>query len=370
MHDSHWVLWILICSFFYTPLKAEEAFYALSSLRFYLETTMPSEMSKEKEASDLYFDEVDVSRLWQIASSAKSVSEKIEEAKSYYTEALSEVIHEDLSIELSTKAQDLLEQAWKELNPCFHQETTFRHQRIFHDYPTLNNNPYVTKRMILKMHPYLLPVTHPIKSTLDAICSPFRILENENMFHSAGFSTLVVQPTSRIRVARHPFIPGYLVKVYLDDYPPNRGLTGWERLINRCIGADNVRKLIKKKKLVHFSVPNKWLYPPAFFLPAQSTIQPVVLVVTDMNIVSVEESVEAWKSKITHQHLDQLYCILSHGFASGFLPFNIPYCKDGKFACLDTEHPKRKVNYGMVKQYLSPEMQLYWGELVRKGGKN
>ena len=212
------------------------------------------------------------------------------------------------------------------------------------------------------MKPYFLPLNHPLKNSLDMIFSNGRVTENQETFANAGFITLFTQPTSLITVARHPLLPGLLLKLYLDSETREKdGIAGWRWLVNRCKGAENVRKLIKRKKLKYFSVPDKWIYP----LPEKAYQQPVILIVTDMDLTSESDTKYAWKHLTTTKHLDELFCILSHGFSSCYLATNIPYSKSGKFACIDTEHPKRKLSYNHVKAYLSPQMRAYWNGLIK-----
>ena len=72
-------------------------------------------------------------------------------------------------------------------------------------------------------------------------------------------------------------------KNYISDSERRKksGKEGWEWLIQRCEGADNIRNLIKEKNLKYFSVPDKWIY----VLPTSSkktekrdktTMQPLV----------------------------------------------------------------------------------------------
>lgn len=240
-------------------------------------------------------------------------------------------------------------------------------------YPNFDNNPFITGEMHQRMAPYLLPLSHPLKAALDGIFNQTRAIENEKSFDDAGFITLFKQQISFIRVAKHPALKGYLMKVYLDsELRQRRGLPGWLWLTERCKGAEKIRKLIEKKKLKYFSVPDKWLYPlpidPSPVLEQGQSRQTVVLLVTDMKLTSQAESWRAWREKVTTRHLDELYCILSHGFSSTYLITNIPYTTSGKFTCIDTEHPKRKLDYQRVKQYLSAEMDAYWDKLVQSKG--
>lgn len=225
---------------------------------------------------------------------------------------------------------------------------------------------HLNKEMQSMMKPYFLPLNHPLKQSLDAIFLNGRVTENQETFANAGFITLFTQPTSLITVARHPLLPGVLLKLYLDSETREKdGIPGWKWLVNRCKGAENVRKLIQRKKLKYFSVPDKWIYPLPEGKTFESRRHPVVLIVTDMDLTSESDTKYAWKHLIQKKHLDELFCILSHGFSSCYLATNIPYSKSGKFACIDTEHPKRKLSYNHVKAYLSPPMRAYWNELIK-----
>jgi hypothetical protein len=374
------VLGLLVCSLFSFSLRAEDtdkAFYAISSLKFFLHTLTNQSYRDDNQENRIVFDKADVSHLWKTASSHTAVFHEIQKAQVCYDEALNHVDNRALYEDLCHRSHVILQRVWKKLNPYTLPKAPQGIQqrvRTIYFYPNFDlNNAYLKKNMRKEIRPYLLPKKHPVRKHLDRISSQSRIILDQKSFEDSGFITLFHQPVSLIRVAKHPKLRGHLVKVYLDTQGEKlHGKQGWLRLTNRCKGAQNVRDLIKKKKLVHFSVPGKWLYPPSTaHLPLnqpKTSVQPVILVVTDMKIVSLDESVEAWKNKITRHHLDELYCVLSHGFASAYLPFNVPYCKNGKFAFVDTEHPKRLVDYNLAKVYLSDEMRAYWDELVRTGG--
>lgn len=241
---------------------------------------------------------------------------------------------------------------------------------IFSPYPNFSDNPLFTPFMRGETAPFLIPLSHPIKPILDAIFSQSRAIADEKALGEAGFQILYSQESSFIRVARHPALPGYLFKIYLDnEIRIKGGKPGWYWLKERCEGAKKIRRLIKKKGLRHFVVPEKWIYPLPLFPSSSGPIfQPIVLVVTDMNLVTREETKWAWKNLATVEVLDELYTILSHGYGSFFLTGNIPYSRVGQFALIDTEYPKRVINLKKVKGYLSEEMGAYWEFLIKKGG--
>lgn len=207
---------------------------------------------------------------------------------------------------------------------------------------------------------YVLPVDHPCSSVLDSFFSCSGILRSEKDLEKKGF-IIICRRSSGLIVARHWALPGYLIKLYLKSCRKSKEEI-LERLVNRCRGAENIRNLIERERLCYFTVPDKWVY----FTPCKEKIP--ILIVTDMDIVSRKQSIHAWKNFITYASLEELYCIISHGYASSALPTNIPYTRSGLFACIDTEDPIREPRFENVKKHICPKMAAYWDELVRIDG--
>jgi hypothetical protein len=341
-------IFLLVCLL--SRLQASEAFYAISSLRFYVD---------DQEVKSIHFEESDVARLWKKAALNPAVSPKIEIARSFY-----------YSNENFNRISGLLEEAWDQIFESHFSQTCDDEGGYFF-YPHFSDNPLMDEKIRQLIKPYLLPLNHEMKPILDEIFSQSRAIENDKAFANAGFKTI----SNYMRVARHPLLSGYLLKVFLDDERrlKQEKRPGWLRLVDRCEGALFVRKLIKKEKIKHFVVPDKLIYPlpvepaPKFFENREQQL--AVLLVTDMELVPHEQCREAWKNKITPQHLDELYLIISHGYASTYLAANVAYTKKGTFACIDTEFPQRKLHFEKVRHYLSNEMCEYWDALVRSGGK-
>ncbi len=162
------------------------------------------------------------------------------------------------------------------------------------------------------------------------------------------------------------FQPGYIFKLYLDTEQRKKyGVAHWRWLTRRCIGAKAIRKIIKKKKLRYFIVPDKWLYIlPRYPLPQEPNPQPVILVETYIELS--ENSERAWKTHIKPKHLDELYTIFQSGYGSTHVDINTPYTKNKKFAFIDTESPQRKPTLKRVRNYLSRDMQRYWDDLTHE----
>ncbi len=330
------------------PSNDEKALYALSSLRLHLEDQL-SDQSISPSSTQIHFDESDVSLLWQRAAES-SLASDILEAKQYYEETPFST-HNDRKANF-LKAKTLVENAWSLLNPFLPKPL----------------DPLLVIPKGNAVHRFQL-TSSDLEDRLNRIFKHSGVIENDQNFANAGFSILC-QRSSKMIVAKHKKIHGYLIKTYLLSDKP---FQTWKWMSNRCLGAENIRNLIESKKLTCFIVPDKWIYPlPDSAVDNETEISertsPAVLVVTHMNIVDREASREAWRTKITKKHLRELYCILSHGFASTYLVQNIPYTKEGKFACLDTEYPFRQHRLDRVKHLLSDEMKDYWDVLVKTGG--
>ena len=220
--------------------------------------------------------------------------------------------------------------------------------------------------------PYLISDNHFLKSTLDDLFGFSRITKNEQSMRDAGFLLVPPQHRSYMTLAFHSLLPGHILKLYLDtEIRLKDGKSGSVWLIQRCQTASMIRRLIEKYQIKRFTVPSKYLYelPTKRSNGKENKNPSLILLVEDMNLTSGEESTDSWKNKITYEHLDELYCILSHGYGSAYVGPNVPLTKSGLYAFIDTEYPKRDIKYSQVKIFLSEPMKEYWDRLVRSGGK-
>lgn len=225
-----------------------------------------------------------------------------------------------------------------------------------------------------KMERYLIPSSHPMTPKLDALFSKKRVTLNKEIYEQAGFELLKHHRSAPfITIARHPTLSGYLVKAYMDNQlDTKKGLPSWQCLTYRCEGARKIRNIIRKKKFKHFTVASKWIYllPNGPSPPHTPEFTPhlAILLVTDMHITDSVLNKHAWKNKITEEHLNELYYIISRARGSSYRADNIPYTVSGKFAFIDTEYPNRKPNFKSIRKFLNPEMVQYWDNLVDSGG--
>jgi hypothetical protein len=236
-----------------------------------------------------------------------------------------------------------------------------------------SNLKHIKSDIRKEIRPYLIPTNHPMKGNLDAIFHATRATQSQEAFTAAGFDIFSVRPRSHVIVARHPNLPGYVLKANMDNNTKlKRKKTSWKWFQLRCIGAEKVHRIIKEKNIKNFVVADKWIYAlpknPSPPIDIHYTRHPVILLATDMNLVSKKENLQAWKTKITKTHLNELYDIISHARGSSYRPDNITYTKNNTFAFIDTEYPDSKPDYTSIRPYLNPQMRDYWDHLVKKGG--
>lgn len=222
------------------------------------------------------------------------------------------------------------------------------------------------------IQPYLLPAEHKLKPALDAIFNESRVTFNDQSLRESGFKILFSKKRSFIRVARHPDLPGHLIKANLDSFlKEKKGTPTWKWFARRCQGAAKIRRVIAQSKFANFQAPRKWIYllpnKPAPPKGVKVLRQSVVLLVEDMQLEPWEKNLEAWK-KMSHRHLDELYQIIRNAGGSSYRPDNIWLSKNGKFSFIDTEYPYAHGKFDTVRRYLSPRNKKYWDQLIKQGG--
>lgn len=228
--------------------------------------------------------------------------------------------------------------------------------------------PNYTTDEWLQIAPYLLPNTHPVKPKLEKLFRKERYISSLDTLKKGDFS--VRGPGSgRTLVAKHKKLPDVLIKIFPDDEPINE----LKQFMKRIKGAQVAREIIAKYQLDWlFKVPRKWIFILPQDPPATGPYpKNLVLVVEDMEVLPKSENYPKWKSSsMTKKKLDAIYILLTEGgFNDLALAFNIPFCKDGKLAVVDTEdYHKWPIPYDRLHKYLSDSMIEYWKDLVARGG--
>ena len=267
------------------------------------------------------------------------------------------------------KISVLLTQFWQKAQEANH---TIDHSIDFNAC-VRSKSPHRPVKIQRRAEPYLISSKHPMQKVLNSLFLKQRVTKDRPTFIHAGFKILAEGSRSYIIVAKHQSLPGYLVKVYLDtELRQKWDKKSWEWLVLRCEGASQIRKIIKRKKFKHFTVPEKYIYwlPPHPAPPRDEnhTQHAALLLVTDMNLTSQKRNAKAWRNEMTQEHLDELYQIISFAKGSSYRPDNLAYTKNGHFAFIDTEYPNQIPDLKIVRKYFNSEMRAYWDSLIRKGG--
>lgn len=234
---------------------------------------------------------------------------------------------------------------------------------------------YVNEATWQLLTPYLLPDKHPIKKKLDKLFSESRILLNIETLVAAGFARASLRPATAAIVTTHKDFEGYVFKIYLDDKKPYyRHVPEYVIWMLRIRGAQLVADEVKKmgwNKI--FTVPKKWIYPlPDSPKAPEGYLQKnFILVEEDMGRLPAEEIKKKWKDgTVTTQLLDKLYHIITKtGLRGGCKYDNIPFCKNGKIAFIDTEKNLRwPLPYERLFSVLDNDLKIYWEQLFLQHG--
>ncbi len=234
---------------------------------------------------------------------------------------------------------------------------------------------YVSEDVWELVDPYLMPKNHPLKAKLDKLFSKKRVLASRKSLVAAGFEDKRPEPQTKVIVTRHPSFKGYIFKIYTDDrlsyYRDEPEYITW---MLRARGAKLVREEIKQQGWQDvFKAPRKWIYP----LPRTPGAAPghlqknFILVEEEMDILSHAKIKEKWRDgTMTTDHLDKLFFLLKKlGLRGGCKFDNIPICKDGRIAFIDTQNNLRwPVPYERLFPVLEEPLSSHWGELIKKSG--
>lgn len=235
-------------------------------------------------------------------------------------------------------------------------------------------NPLVSEETWNAALPYLLPEDSREKNILDRIFSKRRVLKSRESMEKSGFF-LLGPPERVVMIAKHQQLKGYILKCYLDTY-----YNGSYSLIRRAMGAKAIQDIIDSEGFENIlCVPKKWVYPLPID-PGSSPDEPrqtFIVLCEKINILDGQDNIKAYKKKFTPTMANALYTVLSRLIMiDSMLIDNIPFCKDGRIAFIDTEHfhgpyeppPSSRYmsfyNPAQLSTRLSPKMQEYWQQLI------
>lgn len=231
----------------------------------------------------------------------------------------------------------------------------------------------LSQKELQALTPHELPLGHPVRVHLDKLFKKKSIIKNVNALKEAGFDYAGPRKHTGLIVASHFKTPGFIYKIYTDvqEYYKNR--TEHELWLMRIEGVRRIREYIQDRHLVHlFKVPRKWVY----IIPASMQNKTVpypkhtILVEEQMDILSEKKNLEKWKSKELKQSLlNELYQLITLiGLRDCAKPDNIPFCKDGRIAFIDTQtFDENPVSYYRLSRSLSESNKKFWINLTQDG---
>lgn len=222
-----------------------------------------------------------------------------------------------------------------------------------------------------KVAPFLLPEDHAIKPNLDQLFSSSRAILSIKAMKKAGFIHPKVRQWTNLVVVKHPQLPGYVIKTYLDAQRYHKNKPEYHYWILRIEGAHAIKKVIDENHWNHlFKVPGKWIYklPDHPAPPREYLKKNFILVEDDMDLFDDAGNKAAWSSSqmVTKETLDALYVILKTvGLLDCVKIDNIPFSKDGRIAFIDTQtFNESPVCYDLLLPFLPKELQSYWDQLT------
>jgi hypothetical protein len=229
------------------------------------------------------------------------------------------------------------------------------------------NTPLILALVILWISPLysasyeaqIIPSDHKVKKSLDKLFKDRGYPKTKKDFMRMGFRNLTRPSSKGALVFKHRNCKGYLIKVYTNK---KEAIDEARVFSNRISGAESIREYIHEHSYdIFFKVPKKWLYyhdNPSHY----------ILVAEDMNILNHTENTKKWKSdKVTEPLLRALASTLKDlGLIDSMYIDNIPYCKDGKIAFIDTEHYHlNPVPLHILSNYLSKNNKQFWLSKIR-----
>lgn len=237
-------------------------------------------------------------------------------------------------------------------------------------------NSLVDEQLWNTLKPHFFPADHPIKQQLDKIFSKHRVLKDIDSMKRAGFKNPYPRKWTHLVVTKHSKLPGFILKVYLDKQRYHRKMPEHQFWLMRIEGAERIRNEIKKRNLEGlYKVPRKWIYPvPEKPSPPKKYVRKnFILIEEDMDILSNEDNIKQWGSNpaVNQKMLFELFQLLNDlGLWDCPKPDNMPFCKDGRIAFIDTQtFFKWPVKHDRLTPFLNPSLKPYWENLIKPLGQ-
>jgi hypothetical protein len=212
------------------------------------------------------------------------------------------------------------------------------------------------------MSPHFLSEDSEEKAILDSIFMESNLLLSRSSLISGNFQILT-KAKHKIAVMRHPLLPGYVLKAYLENSDADEALW-W---VKRIRGADAIReKIVEYGYEDILKCPKKKVYPLPHYPDSERGDYPkhFILIAEDMDVLAYEENKKAYVKWMNEELLDAFYTIITEmKLQEAVFIFNAPFSKDGRIAFIDTElylADTTKMPYEQLNNFLSSKMKWHW----------
>lgn len=189
---------------------------------------------------------------------------------------------------------------------------------------------------------------------------------------AAGFNPVKPRKFTHLVVTRHPSLPGYVIKAYLDCQRYYKNMPEHDIWIKRIQGAQAIQNLVTTHGWDHlFKIPKKWIYelPKNPAAPSEFIQKNYIIIEEDMELLTQAKNKKAWKSNyVSTEILADLHFILETlGLKDCIKTHNIPFAKDGRIAFIDTQSTNEwPVKYKILTKCLSKQNSQIWKQITQK----
>ncbi len=233
----------------------------------------------------------------------------------------------------------------------------------------LDKPDHLSEEMWQQVQNYLLEADHPAKLFLDRIFESQRAIASVKALKEAGFKHTSPRRYTRVIVASHPDLEGFLFKMYTDKQSFHKRRPEWQTWLSRIRGALLIKKYGKRKQWDWFEVPKKWIYLiPHPEWAAGEKRKDTLLVVEKKELLSERKNAEAWQDKkLSKDLLKNLYVMVTAlGLRDCAKPANAPFTVGGKIAFIDTEvYGEWPIEYQKLTKALSRNRKGTWKKLQK-----
>jgi len=199
----------------------------------------------------------------------------------------------------------------------------------------------ISESLKRRMDPFLLSTESEEGRALAKICTGPEIFVDRETMKGAGFELLGSsgrQHSFQIMVARHPDLPGYVIKSFPllgDKVHPYKRLSGY---VKRCEQAKRLRDYARDHRFRYMNAVAKGIFQlPSNFTSERAPDGKFLLVAEEAEHLSKKEA-EQWLSRMPKRALKELLLFYRDFGLSDSSWYNHPVTRGHEILWIDTEH--------------------------------